>query len=99
MNRILVLCFLLNIYNLAGTETVSLDFELNETAINRALVSQFNDPNFVFQHFTGQFEFLPGLYVPYDIQLTRPTVEIGNDSIGIHLNLMFHSHLSDIIMN
>jgi len=57
MKKIFLLCFLLNLNIFANTETISLDFELSRTAINRAIVSQFNDPNFVFHHFTGQFEF------------------------------------------
>lgn len=85
MKSILFLCLILNLHILAGTETVSLDFELNETAINRALVSQFNDPNFIFKHFTDEFEFESGVVIPYDIQLSRPTVEIDDNSIGIHL--------------
>ncbi len=73
-----------------GVDTVSIDFELSETAINRAIVSQFNDPNFIFQHFTGEFEFAPGYIVPYDVQLERPTVEIGDEWLGIHLAFQIH---------
>jgi hypothetical protein len=85
MKKIFLLCFLLNLNIFANTETISLDFELSRTAINRAIVSQFNDPNFVFHHFTGQFEFLPGQTVPYYVTLARPTVEIDENTIGIHL--------------
>ncbi|MBN2571860.1 MAG: hypothetical protein JXA68_07000 [Ignavibacteriales bacterium] len=67
---------------------VSIDFELNETAINRAIVSQFDEPNFIFHHFTGVFPFL-GENAPYDAQLTRPSVVIGDNTIGIHLAFSF----------
>lgn len=86
MKKIFLLCFIMNLHIFANTETISLDFELTSTSINRALVSQFNDPNFVFHHLTGQFEFSSGQIVPYDIQLDRPTVEIDANSMGIHLS-------------
>ena len=106
---IITFILLLNCYLYSNTKTISLDFELSETAINRALVSQFNDPNFIFQHFTGKFEFSPALTTSYDVQLQRPTIEIRNNGIGIHLafdvslpDLGYHYSLNitpSIIMN
>lgn len=91
---IIVLILFINTFiAIAGTKTISIDFELNETAINRALVSQFNDPNFIFQDFSGYFDFL-GQTVPYHAHLDRPTVEINVNSIGIHLNFSFSTSVN-----
>jgi hypothetical protein len=73
----------------AGTKTVSIPFELSSTAINRALVSQFNDPNFTFSVFTGTVN-IPGYgNANYTMQLSRPSVTIGTNSIGIQLEFNF----------
>ena len=73
----------------AGTKTVSIPFELSATAINRALVSQFNDPNFAFSVFTGTVN-IPGYgNANYTMQLSRPSVTIGTSSIGIQLEFSF----------
>ncbi len=94
LNKIIMFILLINCYLYSSTKTISLDFELSETAVNRALVSQFNDPNFVFRHLTGEFEFDTLGAVLYDIQLNRPTIEIRNDWIGI--NLLFNVSLPSL---
>lgn len=94
-----LICFVLSYQVFGGIKNVSLDFELSETAINRALVSQFNDPNFVFQHFTGTFELNGVTNVPYSVELTRPSVVIGTNFIGIHLSFSFEASIGSIQYN
>lgn len=50
MKRLLMylLFLVISTQMLGGTKEVSIYFELNETAINRAIVSQFNESNFPF---------------------------------------------------
>ncbi len=91
--------FVSNSQILSGTKNVSLDFELSETAINRAIVSQFNDPNFLFQHFNGTFELKGVPNVPYSVELTRPSVVIGANFIGIHLSFYFEASIGSIPYN
>lgn len=95
MKKKLAITFLIVFNSLvfSATNNVSFDFEFSETGINRALVTQFNDPNFAFKQFTGVVDIGSYVNVPYTVQLRRPTIVIGNDFIGINLYFTFEASL------
>lgn len=96
---IVIILFINTFIAIAGTKTISIDFELTETAINRALVSQFNDPNFIFKTFTGTVNIPKFGNANYTLELNRPNIDFSNNNLGILLSFHFSAVLGANVWN
>ncbi len=83
----------------AQQPSFSIDFVFTETSVNRALVSQFNEPNFIFKTFTGTINIPNFGNANYTLELNRPNIDFANNNLDILLSFHFNAVLGSNVWN
>jgi len=93
MKKILFLVIVIfsNAFLYAGDHSFSIDFELTQTAINRALAQQYNQTNFP-RTVSGN---ISALGITYTIYLSRPFIDLSPGTVRINMPIRVESNVGN----